>query len=259
MTPENLKNAASYDPETGDFVWLLTKGRCRQGEVCGWINNRGYRCMKFGGVETTVGRFAWFYVHGAWPDGELEYLNGDPLDTRISNLVVRQSEIIDHLSAGRLRELIHYDPETGKFIRSYKTKRNGLGTVTGAKHGTTYARMKITIGGRVYMAHRLAWLFVHGKWPHQDIDHIDGDACNNRIANLRLATDSQNLGNMKKPCTNKSGKKGVSWHAAGKKWQAHIKVDGVNKYLGLFDTVDAAHSAYCQEAVRSRGEFARFE
>lgn len=63
---------------------------------------------------------------------------------------------------------------------------------------------------------------------------------------------------MKKPRTNKSGYKGVSWHAGGKKWQAHVRIEGVNQYLGLFGTPEEAHAAYCAAAVAGRGEFARF-
>lgn len=259
LTLDKLKSAVSYDQETGNFTWLITRGRSRKGAVCGWVGTSGYRIMKFSGVETTIARFVWFYIHGVWPSGEIRHKNEDPSDTRFSNLEHYLPSTVNDLTAGKLREFLRYDPSTGEFTRKYKTKKNAEGSLTGAIHGTSYTRKKVTVGGRVYMAHRLAWLYIYGEWPSMDIDHIDGDACNNRIANLRLATDSQNLGNMKKPITNKSGKKGVSWSSAAKKWQSHIRIQGANRYLGLFESVDEAHAAYCKAAVEGRGEFARFE
>jgi len=158
-----------------------------------------------------------------------------------------------------LRWRLSYNKKTGIFrwkrVFGHKVKvgdRTGSITDNGR-------RVNIWIDDKMYRAHRLAWFYVHGEWPLMGIDHINGDGCDNRIANLRLATQSQNLGNSKKPITNRSGKKGVSWHAVGKKWQAHIKVDGINFYLGLFDTVKLAHEAYAEAATKYRGEFARAE
>ena len=166
-----------------------------------------------------------------------------------------------HFTACWFRSIADYDPKTGILTRRVKTRKSAIGSVMGKPGERGVTTIGVMVNGKYekYKAHRLAWLHFYGEWPSADIDHKDNDPANNRIANLRLATDSQNLGNMKKPITNKSGKKGVSWHAIAKKWQAHIKIEGTNKYLGLFKTVDDAHAAYCDEASRSRGEFARFE
>lgn len=165
------------------------------------------------------------------------------------------------LTAEKLRSRYSYDPETGIFTSKTTYLRWKAGRAAGCvcEGGNGYKRILINIDKKLYRAHRLAWLYVYGVWPERDIDHIDGNSINNRIANLRLATDSQNLGNMKKPITNRSGKKGVSWHAAGQCWQVHIRVEGKNHYLGHFPTVDEGHAAYCAAAERMRGEFARFE
>ena len=162
------------------------------------------------------------------------------------------------ITAGQLRKRLDYNPKTGLFFwKSINGHRVKVGDQVGTK--ADYGRIVIWVDGRMYRAHRLAWLYMYGKWPSKDVDHINGNPSDNRISNLRLATKSQNLGNMKKPITNTSGKKGVSWHAIGKKWQAHIRVEGKNYYLGLFPSVEAAHEAYSHAAHMHRGEFARTE
>lgn len=154
-----------------------------------------------------------------------------------------------------LREFLSYDPETGMFHWRKNRGRVRKGAVAGclAERGV----ILIVFQQVLYKAHRLAWLHYYGVWPTEDIDHKDGDPSNNRIRNLREATDSQNLANMKKPVTNTSGKKGVSWHEGAQKWQAHIRVRGQNNYLGLFNSVDDAHDAYVAAAHQYHGEFGR--
>ena len=108
-----------------------------------------------------------------------------------------------------------------------------------------------------YLAHRLAWLYVHGEWPQHQIDHIDGDKLNNLIANLRLATNSQNGANRGAPADNTSGYKGVS--RAKQRWRAVISVKGRYRHLGTFGTAEEAYAAYCKAARELHGEFARVE
>ena len=174
----------------------------------------------------------------------------------------------DHITADALRAALHFEPETGVFTwrgnadrsRSWNTRyastRAG-GEWTVPKTGRRYWRVKI--GDRLYLAHRLAWLYVHGEWPGQglDIDHINGDGLDNRIANLRLATRSQNIANSKAHRDNATGFKGVSFNREKQKFEAYIYHDGRQRSLGYHDTAEEAHAAYCHAAREVFGEFAR--
>lgn len=108
-----------------------------------------------------------------------------------------------------------------------------------------------------YAAHRLAWVYVHGIIPSNMIDHINGDKDDNRIANLREATSSQNQRNTVKKSTNKSGYKGVCWHKRQKKWQVSIRYDGKPHHIGYFDNVLDASNAYIIASNTFHGEFSR--
>lgn len=116
-----------------------------------------------------------------------------------------------------------------------------------------------------YAARRVSKKTVYMHWivldvpipSHIEVDHIDGDGLNNQLSNLRLATRQENSRNMRKPESNTSGVKGVVWHKKGKKWQAQIKTNGKNIYLGLFTSKEDAYKAYCEACVKHHGEFAR--
>lgn len=148
------------------------------------------------------------------------------------------------LTAGRLRELLDYDPDTGVF--TWKISRRGrvkAGDVAGALRHDGY--IQIGIDGRLHQAHRLAWLYVTGESPPSEIDHISCVRTDNRIANLRLATRSENQQNQSKAQKrNKTGFLGVSPHQG--KFQAQIKVDGKVRTIGRFPTPEAAHAAYLE-------------
>lgn len=159
------------------------------------------------------------------------------------------------LTAERLRALLDYDPATGIFIWREQRSRYAKGARAGTLNHDGYRR--IGIDGKDYTANRLAWLHVHGEWPASAIDHKDGARDNNRIDNLRPATRSQNAANMARRRDNAAGFKGVYFHKVARRWSAMITIDGHNKYLGLFDTPEAAHAAYCAAAKRAFGEFAR--
>lgn len=108
----------------------------------------------------------------------------------------------------------------------------------------TDGRRHIQVKDKQYLAHRLIWLYAYGKFPDGQVDHINGQPLDNRIENLRDVTNQENSKNQKKRCTNTSGYMGVSWHKAADKWQAHIKVDGVQTYLGLFNILEDAAEKY---------------
>jgi hypothetical protein len=141
----------------------------------------------------------------------------------------------------RLRELLEYAPETGEFIWKVSHPRAAVGAVAGA--ADHYGYIVIRLDTRLYKAHRLAWLYVHGEWPQQNIDHINRIKNDNRMANLRLADQSANMHNVGVRVNSKSGVAGVTWRADRKKWNARIKVGYKNFNLGLFDDVAAAIAA----------------
>jgi len=94
--------------------------------------------------------------------------------------------------------------------------------------------------------------------PKIQCDHLDGDGLNNRRANLRTCTHTQNMWNTRIRADNTSGRKGVSWHKQHGIWRAQIQVSGRPKHLGYFPTPEAAYAAYCAAAAELHGEFANF-
>lgn len=158
------------------------------------------------------------------------------------------------ISAATLKARYEYRPDTGEFIHLVGHGRRRAGDVAGAPNSLGY--ITVGIGGRNYYAHRLAFIYMTGRCP-QEVDHINGDPSDNRWCNLRAATHSQNLKNMKLHKTNTSGFKGVSWCSYGKSWRASIKVNGKNLRLGRFKTPEEAAQAYNLAADEYHGEFKR--
>lgn len=155
----------------------------------------------------------------------------------------------------RLKELIHYDPESGDF--TWLIKR-GRSAVAGSMAGTITNRgyRQIYIDRTPYLAHRLAWFYMNGKWPEEDIDHINHNRSDNRICNLRAATRSQNSQNRLLPANNKSGVLGVHWHSGANKWEAKLFKEKKCIYLGLFDDIELAELVVIEAREKHFGEFA---
>ena len=129
--------------------------------------------------------------------------------------------------------------------------------MAGKRAGTTMTNgyRHINIDNQSYLAHRLAWFWMNDKFPDGPLDHINQSKADNRIANLREATQVQNGGNSKAR-KSRSGLKGAHWHEGAKRWSGDIHVRGRKIYLGLFDTAEQAHAAYCEAAKEMFGEFA---
>lgn len=126
----------------------------------------------------------------------------------------------------------------------------------GRVNGNGY--LEICIDGRLYAAQRLAWLYMTGEWPVVDIDHWDLDKLNNRWGNLRKASKAQNQANTTTRKSNRSGFKGVFATARHPdRWQSQIRINGVRKHLGTFDTPEQAGAAYASALAATHGEFGR--
>ena len=152
------------------------------------------------------------------------------------------------ISREQLVAVLEYEPSSGIF-RWRESRRYGIhaGSIAGSLSSFGYWR--ITIARRNMLAHRLAWLYMHEEWPQDEIDHIDGDRLNNRIANLRLADralNTQNIGAARRgsvvPLLGVSMFKG--------KFKAQIRANKKHYHLGYFDTAEEAHAAY----VRAKKE-----
>jgi len=155
-----------------------------------------------------------------------------------------------------LQQLLEYDSMTGSFHwKDNRGKKGCIGKSAGFFHkGYT----SIHINGKDYKAHRLAWLMCTGKDPaDKQIDHINGNKNDNRFANLRPATNSQNACNRTVSSRNTSGFKGVSFSGKKQAWKADIRINGATQHLGYFPTAELAHMAYCKAAAELHGEFAR--
>jgi hypothetical protein len=151
-----------------------------------------------------------------------------------------------------LVDLLDYHQETGVF--QWKKKRRGIQTNKPLGTNNGFGYLRISVLGRSYYAHRLAWFYVHGVWP-EEVDHINGNRADNRIQNLRDVNRQENAEN-RHGCqkNSKSLVLGVSWHKKAKKWQAHICVAKEKKYLGLFADINEAQNAYLIEKEKINHE-----
>ena len=160
-----------------------------------------------------------------------------------------------------IRELLNYDQETGilwwrqRDLNWFSTEKRRTaehechlwnaryaGKIAGTRMPAGY--VSVSILKKRYLAHRIAWAYATGRWPSFHIDHMNGDVFDNRLANLREATRTENNKNRGIDSRNKSGFPGVTWFGQEGKWRARVIICGVEKHLGLFGSPEEAHAAY---------------
>lgn len=168
------------------------------------------------------------------------------------------------LTAQILRDVLDYNPTTGKLywkergvelFSSSRFQRRWNTRYAGKEALTTKCSFGYLYGAVFYVsisAHLAAWVIHHGKFPINEIDHINGNKSDNRICNLRDVTHKENGRNQSLSTRNTSNIQGVSWHKRHSMWQASIRVDGKTKYLGIFkNKEEAAHAR--KLAVKKNG------
>ena len=150
-----------------------------------------------------------------------------------------------NVTAARLREVLHYDPETGVFTWKVKaSNRIKVGDIAGTIVKSGY--ISISIDADMIRAHRLAWLYMNDEWPVGDIDHIDGNRANNALSNLRDVSRSKNLQNLKRAHSDNKASGLLGVYADKKKWAASLTLNGKRFRLGVFDSPEEAHIAYLE-------------
>lgn len=163
------------------------------------------------------------------------------------------------LTQDRLKEVLGYDPETGSWTWLECRRHGFVGKLAGSekptKRGTCYRYIRVE--GVLYLAHRLAFLYMTGKWPPNEVDHRNGETTDNRWKNLRFATRSQNAANCRAHKDSVSGVRGVSWDKVNSKWLAQICVNGRNMSLGRYETQKEAAKAYSMAERVYKGTFRR--
>ena len=158
------------------------------------------------------------------------------------------------LTQSRLKELMHYNPSTGVF--TWLKSRGGrvkAGDIAGVLHHSGY--ILIRTGGKVYLAHRLAWLYKAGCWPADMVDHINRNKADNRWCNLREATRSQNAQNAGLQENNTSGVRGVHWSKREGKWCVRCMLGGKRYSFGLYDDLKTAAAVAADARKKLYGEF----
>lgn len=149
------------------------------------------------------------------------------------------------LDQNKAKELFDYDASTG--ILTWKIGQRA-GLQAGGINANGYLR--VFACRREYMVHRIIFLYIYGHWPNNLIDHINKNTTDNRIENLREATNGQNQQNRKAQKNNKSGLIGVRWHTRDFVWESYISKDKKSHYLGRFKTAEDAHAAYADAKYR---------
>lgn len=165
------------------------------------------------------------------------------------------------LTARFLRSILDYDPETGIFRWRERTDRaknwntRWAGKPAGAPCGHE-GQVQIRLGAALYSAHRLAWLHVTGRWPRDEIDHRNGDPRDNRLANLREATRSENMRNRHDQTRAASGYRGVRYREHHRKWEARIVLNREVVWHAYFGSAQEAAAARREKLTELYGDFA---
>ena len=258
VSVERINQLLDFEVETGIFrrKVFIPHSTIKVGDIAGCVDGCGYIKITIDCIAYPAHYLAWAITHGSYPTRTITQINGNRQDCRPSNLQMN-TDYRDGLEIDNLRELLDYNPETGIFTWKVKRSRTAKRGDIAGDLDESDGYIKIGVNGTVYKGHRLVWFYVHGEWPEHEIDHINGIRDDNRLSNLREATDivtAQNRGIGK---NNLTGRVGVASSPNGKKYVAFIRANGVQHFLGTFDSFEKACEVRRQKEIELYGEYAR--
>lgn len=160
----------------------------------------------------------------------------------------------EYLTQKFIKSILHYDPETGVFTWSELLNRRSKIKIAGRPNGNGH--IQIFIRGKMYMAHRLAFLYMTGSLPEKVVDHINRDRSDNSWKNLRSSDYSQNCCNITDRKDNTSGCRGVFWRKESQKWRVIVVKNKKRMNLGSYEDFELAELIAKEARVKYHGEFA---
>ncbi len=159
----------------------------------------------------------------------------------------------EDLTQEYLKSILYYNEDTGNFTWLDTKNARQRGCVGWFAGGKASDYIRIGVNGKSHMAHRLAWLYVTGSWPEDEIDHINNVGEDNRFSNLRCCSHAENMRNFKTYSNNLLGVKGV--RKRGNRYEARIQVEGKPSFLGSFKTIEEAEQVIRLAREEHHGEF----
>ena len=256
---EYLKSRIDYNPETGEARWKPVDES--YGPHWKRFNSRyakkiiAGKQVKIHSKHYAITQIAYKIIYGTDPPTIIRFIDGDNTNLKISNLhtdnkeVLKKESFADSYSIkpiiSNISTYINYNHTTGEITWLPRGDKwfdsRYAGKTAGGDNGIGYVRL--SVAQNIYLAHRIAWFMYYGVDPiGYFIDHLDRNRSNNSINNLRLATHSSNI--------QSSFKNTIGYSKFGNKYRAELGINGVGKYLGVFDTEEEARQAYEQALAK---------
>lgn len=248
VTSDRLAQVIHYDPMSGVFKTLVRRGPLAPGSVI----PQDLEIFEVLGACMTLGRIAWILGTGERPKGYVKRKDKH-LGFALENLIdlgtqVPKKKSRKVVTQERLRDVLRYCPATGHFSWLQPVSSQAVvGEIAGCIGPDGYCRIRLD--GVLYGAHRLAFLYVYGRWPSHLVDHKNGVRSHNWLDNLRDATPSENGQNKRHAIASNraSGLLGVYWSSRIGKCGAKVNHKGRQHHCGFHETPDVAHQAYLKK------------
>lgn len=259
LTQERLKELVSYDENTGFFTRKTCFFASKIGTRPEFAGQAGGLVVKLNSIRYRADHLAFLFVTGSIPK-KIQHIDGNQLNNSFGNLRDISEDVNElrgcDITQDSLKKIIEYNAITGEitWLLNIASKAKA-GNKAGASIRSGYRIVQIL--NQNILVHRLAFLYMTGRMP-KFVDHINGNASDNRWTNLREATHQQNSCNGKIRSTNTTGFKGVCFNKARNSFTAQIVKNGKNHSLGYFKNAEDAHLAYCKAADTLHGEFANY-